>query len=148
MSSWKGFLPKNAIVMARKRASAPSVDPVEAAGVEAPAPIEAKSPARRRLLVFLENPLAGGEQQLLSRMMAAIQLSDADYVVESGDFPSASSDFVLGVGLSNRKQGRLAAFRPDSVQIPSLEEIRTGPAIKKSAWEILQQLQGRMKGAF
>ncbi len=99
-------------------------------------------------MVFLENPLAEGEQQLLSRMMTAIQLTDRDYVVESGDFPKASSDFVLGVGLSARKQGRLSALRPDAVLIPSLNEIRMDPAQKKSAWEILQQLQGRMKVSF
>ena len=99
-------------------------------------------------MVFLENPLAEGEQQLLSRMMTAIQLTERDYVVESGDFPTASSDFVLGVGLSARKQGRLSALRPDAVLIPSLNEIRMDQAQKKSAWEILQQLQGRMKVSF
>lgn len=122
----------------------------EAPPTETPATETPPEPAasRHRLMVFLENPLAEGEQQLLSRMMTAIQLTDRDYVVESGDFPKASSDFVLGVGLSARKQGRLSALRPDAVLIPSLNEIRMDPAQKKSAWEILQQLQGRMKVSF
>ena len=158
MSRWKGFLPKNAIVMARKRtlqATAVEADLASEPAVE-PSPEPAKAPikesrqesARQRLLIFLEQPFAEGEQQLLSRMMAAIQLADRDYVVESGDFPKASSDFVLGVGLSARKQGRLSALRPDAVLVPSLEEIRTDPLKKKAAWEILQQLQARMKVAF
>ena len=146
MSRWKGFLPKNAIVMARKRTL--QVAAVEAAPPIQPSPEPAQESTRHRLLVFLVQPFAEGEQQLLARMMAAIQLADRDYVVESGDFPKASSDFVLGVGLSARKQGRLSALRPDAVLVPSLEEIRTDQAKKKSAWEILQQLQARMKVAF
>ena len=127
------------------QATAAEAPPTETPATETPAE---PATSRHRLMVFLENPLAEGEQQLLSRMMTAIQLTDRDYVVESGDFPKASSDFVLGVGLSARKQGRLSALRPDAVLIPSLNEIRMDPAQKKSAWEILQQLQGRMKVSF
>jgi len=152
MSKWSGFLPKNALVMARKVKAAvplqqPDQQPAEPLAQQAPQTLLSPNPnPNPKILVFLESSPSAPALEFLTRMMAAIQMTPNDFVVEYGDFPQARAIEVIGMGLSARKAGRLSALRPDGFMLPSLEEIQSVPAQKKSAWEKLQQLQLRLKG--
>ncbi len=139
--SWNGFLPKNAVVMARVGRPAPAVEapdaPSELAPVTATVPV--------MILVLAESKPDDAGLALLSRMMSAIQVTSRSYVVEWGDFPVSQAPFVLGLGLEARKGARLSALRPEWVALPSLTEISGDPSRKREAWEKLQSLQARMK---
>ncbi|MFN7684331.1 MAG: hypothetical protein ACK5QT_02845 [Oligoflexia bacterium] len=140
---WRGFLAEGAVVMAR-RVETPEPEPEpESSAVATAQPTLRTNPVK--LLIFLESEPDLRGRDLLTRMMSAIQLAATDYVLEWGDFPRAQSAFVVGVGLGQRKFGRLSALRPDWIELPSLAEIAGDPARKRQAWEKLQQLQVQLR---
>lgn len=147
LGNWSGFLPEKTVVMARRPASPVEIPAeTESQPHTQPQPEAGASPSAR-LLVYLESEPSSSERELLARMMAAIGLGPADFVVEFGAFPEASCPWVLGFGLSERKSARLSALRPDPWVLPSLAEIQSDVARKKAAWEKLQGLRILMRGA-
>jgi hypothetical protein len=144
--SWTGFLPKNAVVMARVVRGEAPVEPLpESLPEPHPDPSAPAAASAALILAFLESEPDPSGRALLARMMSAIQVSAESYVVEWGDFPASQAPFVLGVGLGARKGGRLSALRPEWVALPSLAEIGSDPARKREAWDKLQALQTRLK---
>ena len=161
LKSWTGFLPKNAMVMARrqKRAAGPQVqaeNPPESPNshssdnshdsLDSLKNPKASAPVQARVLVFLERQPSNDETALLSKMMSAIGLGTSDYCVEFADFPAASCPWTVAMGLSDKKLARLSALRPDALVLPGFSEIQRDLTQKKLAWEKLQAFQVRMKG--
>jgi hypothetical protein len=139
---WAGFLPDHAVVMARIRHEQAVLPAEQEMPVKAPV---SSAPRAVKVLIFLEHAPDPSQSELLGKMMAAIGISEAEFAVEWGDFPSAHSTFVIGSGLGTKKAGRLAALRPDWTQVPSLEEVATQPAKKREAWTRLQALEKQMR---
>jgi hypothetical protein len=148
---WTGFLPKNAVVMAKKKAEIkadtesnllppPEVLPqvLEETPVVAPKAVVS-------VLIFLEAEPNPTQRELLTKMMGAIGLTEADFLAEWGEFPTSASSFVLGLGLGPKKSARLSALRPDWLSLPSLAEIQLEPSQKRAAWSSLQQFQARLR---
>jgi len=141
--SWTGFLPKNAVVMAKKKADSQSEPSPTSEVVEETPLIAPKSVVS--VLIFLEAEPTSAQRELLTKMMGAIGLTEAEFLAEWGEFPATASSFVLGLGLGPKKSARLSALRPEWLSLPSLAEIQLDPGQKRLAWSSLQQFQARLR---